>query len=132
MTSYVPRISKEARQLLTKAFTLVGGTVNKDFGRDDVAERQEHLHKFCIPKLLGQVINEEVTAFGTWDNEKGVHTKEKSYVSSKEAMCNMFGYFLTMHCLLQVTYLLVQQIKVFKKSVHWNCFFPNIHQLART
>lgn len=50
---------------LTKAFTLVGGTINEDFGRDDAAKRKEHLHEFCIAKLLGQVINEEVTAFRT-------------------------------------------------------------------
>lgn len=56
---------------LTKAFTLVGGTVHKDFGRDDIAERQEHLCELRVPELLGQVINKQVTAFGTWVTHKG-------------------------------------------------------------
>lgn len=56
---------------LTKAFTLVGGTVHKDFGRDDIAERQEHLRELRVPELLGQVINKQVTALGTWVTHKG-------------------------------------------------------------
>lgn len=56
---------------LTKALALVGGTVHKDFGRDDIAERQEHLRELRVPELLGQVINKQVTAFGTWVTHKG-------------------------------------------------------------
>lgn len=59
---------------LTKAFTLVSGTVHKDFGRDDIAERQKHLRELCVPELLGQVINKQVTALGTWVTHKGQHT----------------------------------------------------------
>lgn len=59
---------------LTKAFTLVSGTVHKDFGRDDVAERQKHLRELRVPELLGQVINKQVTALGTWMTHKGQDT----------------------------------------------------------
>lgn len=59
---------------LTKAFTLVGGTVHKDFGRDDIAKRQKHLRELRVPELLGQVINKQVTALGTWVTHKGQHT----------------------------------------------------------
>lgn len=67
--------TRESHSLgLTKAFTLVGGTVHKDFGRDDVAERQKHLRELRIPELLGQVINKQVTALGTWVTHKGQDT----------------------------------------------------------
>lgn len=49
--------------LPTKAFTLVCRAIHKHFGGDDITERQEHLHKLAIPKLLRQVIDEQVTAF---------------------------------------------------------------------
>lgn len=54
--------------LLTKTLALVGGTIHKDFGRDNSSEGQECLYEFCIPKLLRQVIDEEVTAFGACGN----------------------------------------------------------------
>ena len=48
---------------LTEALALVGGAVNEDLGRDDVAKRYEHLHELTIAELLGQVVDEEVAAF---------------------------------------------------------------------
>jgi hypothetical protein len=53
---------------LTKTLALIGGTVHKNFGRDNSSEGQECLYEFCIPKLLRQVIDEEVTAFGACGN----------------------------------------------------------------
>ena len=47
---------------LTEALALICSPVNKHFGADDIAERQEHLHQFSVPKLLRQVVDEEVTA----------------------------------------------------------------------
>ena len=52
---------------LTETFALVCGSVNENFGADDVSERQEHLHELCITKLLGKVIDKEITALGTGD-----------------------------------------------------------------
>lgn len=49
---------------LTETLALVGGSVHKDFGRDHGSEGQEGLDELCITKLLRQVIDEEVTAFG--------------------------------------------------------------------
>lgn len=49
--------------LLTKTFALISRSVHKDFGRDDVAKRQEHLHELCISELLGEVINKQVATF---------------------------------------------------------------------
>lgn len=53
---------------LTKTLALVGGSVHKDFGRDNSSKGQECLYKFCITELLRQVIDEEVTAFRTCRN----------------------------------------------------------------
>ena len=50
-----------------KAFALVGGPVNEDFGADDIAKGEEHLHELRIPKLLGKVVDEQVAAFGSAD-----------------------------------------------------------------
>lgn len=55
---------------LTKTFALIGRSVHKDFGRDDVAKRQEHLHELRISELLGQVINKQVAAFWPWRREE--------------------------------------------------------------
>lgn len=52
---------------LTEAFTLVGRPVDEDFGGDNVAEREEHLHELAVTKLLGQVVDEQVAALGSWD-----------------------------------------------------------------
>lgn len=49
--------------LPTKAFTLVCRAIHKHFGGDDITEWQEHLHEFAIPKLLREVIDEQVAAF---------------------------------------------------------------------
>lgn len=58
-------MSNWAVNLLTEAFTLVGGAVDKDLRRDDVSERQEHLQDLGVGELLWQVIDEDVTAFRT-------------------------------------------------------------------
>lgn len=50
---------------LTEAFTLVGRPVDEDFGGDDVAKREEHLHEFTVTELLGQVVDEQVAALGS-------------------------------------------------------------------
>lgn len=46
--------------LPTKAFTLVCRPIHKHFGGDDITERQEHLHQLSIPKLLREVVDEQV------------------------------------------------------------------------
>ena len=53
--------------MLTETFALVCGSVNENFRADDVSEGQEHLHELRIPKLLGKVIDKEITALGTGD-----------------------------------------------------------------
>lgn len=50
---------------LTEAFTLVGRPVDEDFGGDNVAEREEHLHELAVTELLGQVVDEQVAALGS-------------------------------------------------------------------
>ena len=50
-----------------KAFALVGGPVNEYFGTDHVPKGEEHLHEFGVPKLLGQVVDEQVTSFRATD-----------------------------------------------------------------
>lgn len=55
------------RYVLTETFALVSGTVDKDFGGDDVTKRKEHLHELSISELLGQVVDKQVAAFGSWD-----------------------------------------------------------------
>jgi len=44
---------------------LVGGSVDEDFGTDDVAKRQKHLHEFRVAKFLRKMVDEEVAALGT-------------------------------------------------------------------
>lgn len=39
-------------EVLTKAFTLVGGSVNEHFRADDVSEWQKHLHQLGITEFL--------------------------------------------------------------------------------
>jgi len=53
------------RRALTEAFTLVGRPVDEDFGGDNVAEREEHLHELAVTELLGQVVDEQVAALGS-------------------------------------------------------------------
>ena len=55
------------RNLLTEALALVGGSVNEDFGADDVSKGEEHLHQFSVSKLLREVIDEEVASLGARD-----------------------------------------------------------------
>lgn len=43
---------------LTEAFTLVGGPIDENLGRYDVAKGDEHLHELTISKLLRQVVDE--------------------------------------------------------------------------
>lgn len=50
---------------LTEAFTLVGRPVDEDFGGDNVAKREEHLHELAVTELLGQVVDEQVAALGS-------------------------------------------------------------------
>lgn len=57
---------------LTKTLALVGGSIHKDFGRDNSSKGQECLNELCITKLLRQVIDEEVTAFGACRNSSGL------------------------------------------------------------
>lgn len=63
---FTRKVSNWAVNLLTEAFTLVGGTVDKDLRWDDVSEWQEHLQDLGVSELLWQVIDEDVTAFRTW------------------------------------------------------------------
>lgn len=60
-------ICSRCRAALTEAFTLVGRPVDEDLGGDDVAKREEHLHEFAVTELLGQVVDEQVAALGSWD-----------------------------------------------------------------
>ena len=60
-------LTKYEEPNLTETFALVGGSVNEYFGADDVSEGQEHLHELRITKLLGKVIDKEITALGTGD-----------------------------------------------------------------
>ena len=53
--------------MLTETFALVSGSVNENFGADDISEGQEHLHELCITKLLWKVIDKEITALGAGD-----------------------------------------------------------------
>ena len=50
-----------------KALALVGGPVNEDLGADDIPEGKEHLHELGVPELLGQVVDEQITALGSTD-----------------------------------------------------------------
>lgn len=60
------------QQVLTKTFALVGGPIHKHLGGDDIAEGQEHLRQLRVSKLLGEVVDKQVTAFGTcrWGRER--------------------------------------------------------------
>lgn len=53
---------------LTETLALVCGSIHKNFGRDNSSKGQECLYEFCVTKLLRQVIDEEVTAFGACRN----------------------------------------------------------------
>ena len=51
----------------SKALALVGGSVNEDFGADDIPEGKKHLHELSITKLLGKVVDEEIAALRSTD-----------------------------------------------------------------
>lgn len=72
---------------LTETFALVGGSVHKDFGRDNSSKGQECLYEFCITKLLRQVIDEEVTAFGACRNS-GTLVQGRDPVPSPTRPCS--------------------------------------------
>lgn len=57
--------------LPTKAFTLVSRPIHKHFRGDDITEREEHLHQLSVPKLLGQMVDEQVTALGPCSEGRG-------------------------------------------------------------
>lgn len=57
--------------LPTKAFTLVSRPIHKHFRGDDITEREEHLHQLSVPKLLGQMVDEQVTALGPCGEGRG-------------------------------------------------------------
>jgi hypothetical protein len=52
-------------RVLTEALALVSGAINEDLGGDDVTKGDEHLHELGISELLGQMVDEEITAFGS-------------------------------------------------------------------
>ena len=54
-----------ADRTLTEALALVGGAVDVHFGADHGPEWHEHLGEFHVTKLLRQMINEQVAAFGS-------------------------------------------------------------------
>jgi len=73
----------------SETFALVSGSVNENFGADDVSERQEHLHELSIPKLLRKVIDEEITALGARDGTSciGCGRMEASEHSRGQRLC---------------------------------------------
>lgn len=52
--------------VLTKTLALIGGPVNKDFGRDDMAKGDKHLEDLRVRELLGQVVDEDIAAVRAW------------------------------------------------------------------
>ena len=63
-----------------EALALVGGAVDEHLGADHVAEREEHLHQLGVPKLLGQVVDEQVAALGAADRATCKKTDVSSFV----------------------------------------------------
>ena len=51
----------------SKALALVGRSVNEDFGADNVPEGEKHLHELRVTKLLGKVVDEEITSLWSTD-----------------------------------------------------------------
>jgi len=59
-----------------ETFALISCSVNEHLGADNVAKWKKHLHQLSISKLLGKVVDEEVTAVrtgygtaNTWDRK---------------------------------------------------------------
>lgn len=52
--------------------------IHKHFGGDDITERQEHLHQLSIPKLLREVVDEQVaTLWSCTRKTQGETEKER-------------------------------------------------------
>ena len=51
----------------SKALALVGGSVNEDFGADNIPEGEKHLHELGVSKLLGKMVDEEIAALRSTD-----------------------------------------------------------------
>ncbi len=65
----------------TEAFALIGGSIDEDFGTDDVAKGEKHLHQLRISKLLWQVVDEQVATFrsrngATYSSQRIYFTKD--------------------------------------------------------
>lgn len=69
--------------LPTKAFTLVCRPIHKHFGGDDITERQEHLHQLAIPKLLREVVDEQVATLRPCSRKKE-RTREREKEKERE------------------------------------------------
>lgn len=50
-------LSEVALWVLTETLALIGGPVHEDFGGNDVAKGQKHLHELRVAELLRQVVN---------------------------------------------------------------------------
>lgn len=50
-------LSGVALWVLTETLALIGGPVHEDFGGNDVAKGQKHLHELRVAELLRQVVN---------------------------------------------------------------------------
>lgn len=70
--------------LPTKAFTLVSRPIHKHFRGDDITEREEHLHQLSVPKLLGQMVDEQVTALGPCGAGRGGAGRRGGRVGGKK------------------------------------------------
>lgn len=85
-SSFVFAVLSGLAFLPTKAFTLVCRAIHKHFGGDDITEWQEHLHELAIPKLLREVIDEQVAAF--WpcleEEKKGKRGRERKRGGKKQ------------------------------------------------
>ena len=64
-----------------EALALVGGSVNEDFGADNIPEGEKHLHELRISKLLGKMVDEEIAALWATD---GTTLKHKIVITERE------------------------------------------------
>lgn len=80
----------------TEAFALIGGSIDEDFGTDDVAKGEKHLHQLRIPKLLRQVVDEQVATFRS--RNRTTCSAQRIYFTNankKNQINNLFSLFLT-------------------------------------
>lgn len=70
--------------LPTKAFTLVCRPIHKHFGGDDITERQEHLHQLAIPKLLREVVDEQVATLRPCSRKERTREREREKARETE------------------------------------------------